>query len=89
MQNLESYKSGSAMEFLDSSEDNNEEDITNDNLDDIKAGNLMKDWSPFGEHFLNVSQPLWYIENISASTPHNTCEANPYYYTGLIGYLLT
>ena len=43
MQNLESYKSGSAMEFLDSSEDNNEEDITNDNLDDIKAGNLMKD----------------------------------------------
>ena len=49
------------MEFLDSSEDNNEEDITNDNLDDIKAGNLMKDWSPFGEHFLNVSQPLWYI----------------------------
>ena len=44
------------MKFLDSSEDNNEEDITNDNLDDTKAGNLMKDSSPFGKHFINVSQ---------------------------------
>ena len=43
------------MEFLDNSEDNNEEDITNDNLDDVKATNIMKDGSPFGKRFINIS----------------------------------
>ena len=33
---LESYISGSSVEFLDNSEDNNEEDITNDNLELLK-----------------------------------------------------
>ena len=82
---LESYISGSSVEFLDNSEDNNEEDITNDNLDVVKAGNLMKDRSPFGKHFINISQQC----DINVSSQHNTGEANPYYYPDLIGYLLT
>ena len=82
---LESYISGSSVEFLDNSEDNNEEDITNDNLDVVKAGNLMKDRSPFGKHFINISQQC----DINVSSQHNTGEANPYHYPDLIGYLLT
>ena len=47
----------------------------------------MKDRSPFGKHFINISQQC--DININVSTQHNMGEANPYYYPDLIGYLLT
>ena len=47
----------------------------------------MKDKSPFGKHFVQISQQCEF--NISISKQRNTREANPYYYPDLIGYLLT
>ena len=35
----------------------------------------MKDRSPFGKHFINISQQC----DINVSSQHNTGEANPYY----------
>ena len=69
---LESYISGICGIFRQT-EDNNQ-DITNDNLDVVKAGNLMKYRSPFGKHFINISQQC----DINVSSQHNTGEANPY-----------
>ena len=84
---FESSICGSSVEFLDNSEDNNEGENINDNIDVVKAGNLMKYRSPFGKHFINISQQC--DININVSSQHNTGEANPYYYPDLIGYLLT
>ena len=79
---LESYINSSSVEFLDNSEDKNEEDNTNENIDRVKAGNLMKNRSPFGKHFINISQQC--NININVSSQHNTGEANPYYYPILL-----
>ena len=53
---LESYISGNSLEFPDNTEILNEENISEDNLGDVKAGKLMKDRSPFGKHFVQISQ---------------------------------
>ena len=84
---LESYICGTSLEFPDNTEIINEEDISYDNLGDVKTGKLMKDKSPFGKHFVQISQQCEF--NINISKQRNTGEANPYYYPDLIGYLLT
>ena len=46
----------------------------------------MKDGSPFGKHFVQISQQFDF--NINIIKQHNIGEANPYYYPDLIRYLL-
>ena len=47
----------------------------------------MKDRSPFGKHFINISQQC--DLNITTSMQNNMREANPYTYCVLIRYLFT
>ena len=53
---LESYISSNYEEILDNCKIIDEEDIFDDNIGDVKNGKLMKERSPFGKHFVRISE---------------------------------